>query len=432
MSQLTRAKVVGFDNWTGGAHHFERLVRPFAEAGLDLTLVHLGSWGNDPGRPASERFGSLEVRDIEWFGRLERIFDEKPAAVLFMSTDTFAHRAFNRYCRQRGVPTLHLYHGVVRVQAVDDGTPYRINPLSQLRFVGSKIGKALRYVWPAYIGALWKTRAPIEEWLRFGRDIFSLAAGKYTRRSAADARTDRCCVYVPADIEHAVYKYGFRFDEVSAVGNPDLIQFGLNASMIGSHLPDGERQQRTPESNEIMYIDTGLLLTGFVFRSAGEFIQHLLETRDELQRQGKHLILKPHPALLRSEIRHVLLNSGLDICSDKEFMARLQRCYAAIVETTSLALVPALLGMPLLLAQYGRLGNLRFGEVLSSYPRARRLTALSSFDSVLAAERIECDPDETSRWIEVNGGPLPAEDMPQRVAETVLRMIGARQELITS
>jgi hypothetical protein len=422
-------KVIGFDNWTGGAHHFARLVEAFNNKGLDLSLIHLGSWGNDRGRPASETIGSLQVRDISWYGSKgfsEILAAENPSAVLFMSTDTFAHRAFNRYCRDRGVPTVHLYHGVVRVQAVDDGLPYRVNIMSQLRFVSSKILKALKYVWPTYALALWKTGAAVREWFRFGRDILTLALGRYTQRSADDARTDRCCVYVAADIEHAVTKYAFRPEDVTAVGNPDLIHFGLTSLMIGSHLVS--RPVESAQRSAVMYIDTALLLTGFVFKSATEFVQHMIDTRDELQRQGKRLVFKPHPAHLKTEIRDAFVESGIDMCSDKDFMSTLQQCCACIVETSSLALIPALMGMPLFLAQYGRLNSQRFGEVLTSYPRARLLPDLGSFSSLLAAECRECDPERTRAWIAFNAGPLPAEDMPHRVAQVVEATIRQRQE----
>jgi len=94
--------VIGFDSWIGGSHHFARLVPALKLRGLDLQLLHLGSWGSDPGRPQQEVISGMPVRDISLFRRknfLEIIDSEKPVAVIFLSVDTFAHRAFNRYCR---------------------------------------------------------------------------------------------------------------------------------------------------------------------------------------------------------------------------------------------------------------------------------------------------------------------------------------------
>ena len=284
MEHLPR-KVLGFDNWTRGAHHFERLVQAFKDRGMELTLLHLGSWGNDKHRPPTEMIGTLPVRDISYYTQnsFSRILEtENPAAVLFMSTDTFAHRAFNRYCRYRGLPTIHLYHGIVRVQSVDSVSPYKIHLAAQARFVVSKIPKALRYVWPTYVRALWQTGAATSEWLRFGKDILRGALGAYAQVSADDARTDKCCVYVNADIEHAIKRYGFRREDVVAVGNPDLIQFGLTSDLIGSHLVPTQAVR-----SDVMYVDTALMYTGWVFASAKEFVKHLIDTKGRSRRQKK-------------------------------------------------------------------------------------------------------------------------------------------------
>src|SRR5438105_13315819 len=139
---LQRRKVIGFDSWTSGSHHFQRLQEPLRSRGLDLILVHIGSWGSDTGRPREEQLGDLVVRDISAYGgrNLAEVLDrENPAAVIFLSTDTFAHRAFNRFCRQRNLPTINLYHGLVRVQAVDEGSPYQLNLWAHARFVSSRL-----------------------------------------------------------------------------------------------------------------------------------------------------------------------------------------------------------------------------------------------------------------------------------------------------
>ena len=60
--------------------------------------------------------GEMQVRDVAYYGNkslLEILDIEKPHAVVFLSNDVFAHRAFNRYCILRNIPTLHLYHGLV-------------------------------------------------------------------------------------------------------------------------------------------------------------------------------------------------------------------------------------------------------------------------------------------------------------------------------
>ncbi len=407
-------KILGFDNWTGGAHHFERLVTAFRKQGLELSLVHLGSWGNDPNRPPRETIGNLELRDISSYGShsLTHLLDvEQPAAVLFFSTDTFAHRALNRYCRQRGIPTVHVYHGVIRVQAIDRGSMFEVNFLAQCRFAGSRLFKALRFVWPTYAKALYKTGASWREWRRFGEDILNITGGRYIKVSAYDAHTSKCGVYTEADASHARDKYGFSSGDVVAVGNPDLILFGLNESLIEWHLEN----VRT-EATDVMYIDTGLIYTGWIFASEAEFIGHIIDTAERLKRQGRRLLFKPHPDHRRSSVLPQLAKAGVEICANQDFVVRLQNCCAAITEPSSLSLVPALMGMPLFLAGFGKLRGCPFGEVLLTYPRGTILEAVEDVNRHLAAAG-EYDMIATQKWIRENAGPLPAEQMPERVAQ---------------
>jgi hypothetical protein len=423
MSELK--KVIGFDSWTGGSFNFERLAAACNSRAIDFSVVHVGSWGGDPGRPPEETVGELRYKDIRAFGSnclREVLLREQPDAVVFLSTDTFAHRAFNRYCRTHNVPTLNLYHGLVSVQHVGDAPMYSVSPFAQLKFVLVRIPKALRYVWPAYAGSLLATRARASDWMRFVRDIVTGAFGRRDARSADDARTDKCCVYIDADIEHAVSRYGFKPSDVIAVGNPDLARFGLNAELVGSQL----RRTGTP-ATEVMYVDTGLVHTGYVFESAAHFLQHLFDTRDGLARQGRRLVLKPHPDHLRTQLPDQLQRGGIEVVANADFVARLQRCDACIVEPSTLAMVPALLGMPLFLAKYGRLEEQRYGDVLTNYPRAMILSDVSKASAMLEAERARFDAALTRDWIDRHTGPLPAADMPRRVLDVIERMMMERR-----
>lgn len=418
---MSNKKVIGFDNWTGGAHLFERLVTSLEVRELNLLLLHLGSWGNDPNRPVEEQLGKLPIRDISYYGKKNflKIIDlEKPDVVIFFSVDTFAHRAFNRYCRYRGIPTLHLYHGVVRVQAVDGNKPYKIRLYSQAWFVFERLKKAITKVWPTYVASLWVTGAVAFEWWRFITDIVNLTRGKYMPVSALDARTTRCGVYTRADCLHAEKKYGFKPEEVVAVGNPDLIMFGLESESIGSALSSSRAK-----NDDIIYIDTGLIYTGWVFSGADDFLNHLLFTKKELEQQGKKLVMKLHPQHYRSDFPAKLSDVGIEVIQNKDFVCRLQNCAAAIVEPSTAALIPGLVGVPVLLAQYGKLAGQPYGEILTSYPRARSLTDVKDISRLLAAEMASCDPIKVAEWISENAGPLPADQMPERVADIVAEIV---------
>jgi hypothetical protein len=412
-------KVIGFDGWTVGAHHYQRLLEAFQARGLDLMLIHLGSWGNEPGRPAAETIKGLNVRDISFYSgsSFEEILRlEMPAAVIFLSTEAFAHRAFNRYCRRLNVPTVHLFHGL---QQLMDTIPPTSTALRRIWLMRRHLLKSARYFWPAYARSLWDTNALLREWWRFAADIAIRARARRAKVAACDSRADRACVYIASEAGYAIETYGYPAEHVVAVGNPDLRAFGMPSGMVGDCLG-----RRLLTNRDVIYIDTALLDYGTVFYSPDEVVEHLATTADELRRQGKRLLLKPHPST-DPEIISAVRTRGIEVCSRADFVESLLRCCACITEPSTAALIPALLGMPLLLAQYGKVAGQRFGELIERYPRARSLGQLRDFSSILAAEHASLDPQRTREWIARNSGPLPAEEMPERVADAVASLAAA-------
>lgn len=421
-------RVIGFDSWTRGAHHFERLVPALHGRDIGITLVHLGSWGADSGRPEIERLGALEVRDVAAYGSkgLPAILDaEQPDAVIFLSCHTFAHRAFNRYCKVRAIPTLLLYHGLVSVQATGEpGFGLQTRRGAYLRFAMSRIGKTLRHALPCYAGALWRTHGRWREWWAFGVEIARKLTGhRGVLRAPSDGVTSAYAVYTAADLPYAVQHDGARPGQVRVVGNPDLGRFGLTHEMLGSRVADSETGLR-----DVMYLDTALAKVGMAFGSDSEYLDHIEETARRLGRDGYRLLFKPHPAQDHEALRARLGQAGIQSVANGEFLAALARCTACITEPTTLAVLPALLGMPVMLAGYGRLAGIKYGSVLLSYPRARMLHDLGRFAEAVIAAREAGSPSAVRGWIAENAGPLPAEDMPERVAALLDELIppGAR------
>jgi hypothetical protein len=425
MKQQSR-KIVGFDSWTGGAHCYQRLLPALSARSIELNLVHLGSWGNDQGNLREQKMGDLLVRDISYYEgqSFEKMLDyEKPEAVIFLSTDTFAHRALIRYCKQRSIPTLNLYHGLISIGGETEGRsglPTR-SRLGHLRYVLSKIKKLIIRTFPCYINSLLKTNATLIDWKRFICDTYFLAIGSDPAfvQAASDAKTTKCAVYIPADKVHATSCYGFTKQEVFVVGNPDLPHFGLEQYMIGSWF-----QPKKYDEKSIMYIETGYSSVGAFYSGTQDFISHLLETANSLAVHGYRMRLKLKPNQVNTkDIERGLTNSSIELVSNDNFMQSLKECSACIVEVTSLALFPALLGMPVLLAKYGPLKTLTFGSVLTSYPRAYPLNNITELVPTLDRDEREADLFELKDWIKLNVGPLPPEMMPERVATIIDNMV---------
>ena len=419
-------KIIAFDSWTGGSNHFRRLLPALAERKMELLLVHIASWGNEPNCPKEQQIGDLIMRDISYYGgdSFERVLDiEQPDAVLLLSTDTFAHRAFIRYCTQRSIPSLNLYHGLVNVQDTEDESDgYSTSRKAYVIYVVSKLGKLFRHTFPCYIKSLIKTNGNLKDWVRFIDDIFSMARGLPSKRAAKDTKTDKCAVYVNADVEHAMRFYGFIKEDVVVVGNPDFLHFGLNQEMIGNWVIPSKDIDKT-----IMYIETGYSSVGLFYSGTQDFSDHLITTSYSLLQQGYRLCvkLKPHQANIQL-IEKNLQKSGIELITNEQFLTKLMDCSACIVEASTLAMLPTLVGMHSLLANYGKLKVLPFGKVLTSYPRSYMLREISDVAKILLKDQQTFDKDEIKAWIDLNVGPLPPDKMPNRVVDILAEMISKK------
>lgn len=416
-------KVIGFDSWTGGAPYCQLLLPALAARSIEYTLVHIGSWGNELGCPQERKIGDLLVRDVSFYGgdSFERILDvEKPDAVIFTSTQTFAHRALIRYCKQRAIPTLNLYHGLVNVQFTDgEIETTTISRLAYAKYVLSRVGKLLRHTFPCYIGALLKTKATYKDWSRFISDIYQLASGNLSTKASDDAKTDKCAVFTPADVEHAMRCYGFKEGDVFVVGNPDLLHFGLTQDMVGSW-----GALSNPITKSIMYIETGFGSIGLYFEGAQGFVNHIIGTHRALAEQGYTLCVKLKPNQAHNRfIESRLKDAGIELVTNNGFLTKLFQCSACIAETTTLSILPALIGMPLFLANYGSLNALKYGTVLTSYPRGYLLHDIFDVAGILFEDAQALDKGKLHDWMNLNVGPLPPEKMPARVASVVDDMI---------
>ena len=409
--------LLGFDSWTQGSVYFERLVPELEERGYRLILVHLGSWGHDPDRPAEEQIGQLTVRNIRYYGGkgFREILElERPAGVIYFSTRSLAHQAFNLYSRFLGIPTVHLYHGLVTVQAVHaGGTAFRVNWWNQLSLVRTRFAKNLFKIWPAYLQALVRTHAGLPAWLDFARELTDRIRAKVTPAPLA-ATTDGGCVYTAADKNHMHRIYHVPENRIAVVGNPDVASFGLNEADLAHCLTNAST------TNEVIYVDTAFNEAGMIFSDAEAFIRHLVQSAAALSKQGLVLVAKLHPAHGRTGVAERLRARGVAVCSRSEFVERLKQARAALVEPSTAAVIPALLGLPLLLAKYGPLAGQDYGAVLTSYPRAAHLVDIMQVGSVIEKARATGAVDASQNWIEQNSGPLPASLMPARAAQAIV------------
>lgn len=410
-------KILFFDSWKGGIHNFYRLNDALYERGFQSLLVHLGSWGNEEETIKEEIIGGLLTRDISFYNGIgfEKILEiEKPDAVLFLSIHTFAHRAFIRYCKKACIPTILLYHGFVRVQDVDDNTKgaYKVNFFSYAKRIIERIPKLVQYTMPCYIKSLICTESTRKDWIFLIKNIVYAFTRPTIFNISPDAKTSLCLIYASADRVHAKNVYSFSDEQIKEVGNPDFTSFSLNEADIASNLNVGLN-----DGEYVMYIDTALLVTGLFFKSEKEYMEHLEELAKEVKKMGKTMLFKPHPETARlCDLSQIDLDL-IKIVDKHNFVAMLKRTICVITEPTTLSIIPCTMGIPLLLAKYNRLSELRFGHVLRTYPRVAYLEELATLDVTIKKILSTTDSESLEQWVSLNVGPLPANEMPARVVK---------------
>jgi hypothetical protein len=409
-------KVLFFDSWKGGVHNFYRIFDQLIINNYDVILVHLGSWGNEKEYEKQEIYKNLILRDISYYDNSFKnvIKIEKPDLVLFLSIHTFAHRAFIKYCKYFSIPTILMYHGLIRVQDVDDKHQgaYEFNFFSYSRRVINAIPKLFIYTFPNYIISLLQTNASLKEWNSFFISIYRYIFKPSMWFTYKETNTDYCIVYASADFKHAIDFYGFSLNKIFAVGNPDLIDF---------YLPDDFNKKILDRNvifkDNVLYIDTALFPTGMVYKNENTFINHIIKLNNQLILQNKNLLFKPHPETLRMVNMESLKMNGVELVNNQNFVEKLETCCLVITEPSTLSLIPCLLKIPLALANFDDLINLRFGSVLKEYPLSFSLQKLENLQRDLNS--LHFSNSELNNWIEKYSGPQPAKLMPNRVVDII-------------
>jgi hypothetical protein len=427
LNNSKKIKVLCFDSWTVGSHHYVRLIEEFKKNNIDLILLHLESWGGQHVQ-SEQVIDGLVVRDISYYNNIgfSKILDlEKAHLVIFLSTETFAHRAFQRLCHFKKIPTINLYHAVVGVLPFDGKALHAFNLLGHFRNISRHFRKTVLKAIPAYIMSLIQTSAEFSVWIRLLKDIYFRAIGKWIFNPASDATSSQTCVYTDVDRYNAIYKYGHTPEDVHTVGNPDLIRFGLTECLISTALKQNDQQVK-----QIIYIDSGISSHGWVFNSDQDYLKYLVDCATQVQQNGFQLSvkLKPHPAKRKNYLSTELSNRNIKIIENDMFVDQLLKSTACMIEPSTLGLIPTLLGLPVVLVHMPPLEGLIYGEVFTSYPRAIKLMKISDLNLLLDKEKNKCNVEEVNKWIKNNSGPLPAADMPKRVAKVVLDLINSQSK----
>lgn len=417
-------KVIAFDSWTIGAFHFKEIASLLKSKNINFELIHTGSWGNDKKNDNISTHYDFLAKDIRFYNTndIEIILKKEcPDLVIFLSLDTFTHRAFNIYCKQKKIPTILLYHGLIAIQDNDSGGSFKLNFKSQAEFIYKRLLKLIFFVLPNYALCLVRTKKQLSYWLNFLKDIFRIAfSSNRNSKLYYDSQTDKVCIYTKADLIHCMETYKITEEKISIVGNPDLNKFKLKES-------DFLAYNISTSAKEIIYIETGLIYVGYVFESIDEYIKHLVNTRDKVRELGLDFSVKLKPMNNDKyfQIIDQLQSNGINCIENNDLINRLRNCKACIVEPSTITLIPCLMGLPVLKAKYDKLDKVKYGEIINKYPNSYDLVNLNILDSVLQKINSNSftDCEKMKNWFNENSGPLPSSEMPNRVVENIVKLI---------
>lgn len=414
--------VLFFDSWTGGSRHFKRLVKPLEALGYRTLLVHIGSYGHQPNSALQCIDQDLIIRDISFYNKksiLQILQLEQPACVVFLSTRAFAHMACIRFCDRLGIPTFHLFHGILDVVLLSSRKAYKRTLLNTLNTIQRSARKNLFLLLPLYLQALLICKARPSDFFFFLLELYSKTFGITSPSCCKDVRTTYGIVYTPSDVAHMQRYYSIPVDHIEVVGNPDLIDFGHNDLNLN-------RPPEFPPRPHVLYINTGLSVSGLVFKDDSEYLSHLLQTRDYLDSIGYTFSVKLHPAHFRfGDLPSLLKKHSLEIVSTSQLMPLLHTSTAVFTEPSSLAVLACINRSRLFLVQYGKLCDQLYGKALTEYPYSSFLPDLTSFQT-LNRMSITISAVAYKNWLRLYDSPKPYKDMPLRTARYIHDQLSLR------
>lgn len=410
-----KLRILVFDSWSMGRHHIDRFVKPFFEHGHVVTLVHIGSWGHDV-YSGSFREPFYSVRDISSFassgGFSEVLTSEQPDLVIFLSTRSLAHQAFNLLCRVKSIPTWHFYHGIVSIRDFSlDGRDF-VPIIQRIKLFLRAFWRNARYVVPNFLKASWLYGELGTGVLTLVNEVFNKFLNLSQNSVAPEfCRTNFGCVYIEKDKDHMEWCYGVERKNIYVVGCPDFIEYeevSINNPAVS---------ELTDAVGDVFYIETGIAAAKKYFSSVDSYISFLVRLNTNLAQQNYRLRVKCHPSSDMIGLRKMLASSGVSVLSSESFYRELDAAAFILGERSSLLLTCARALKPIGLMNAEELSFMKYGKLICDYPLSYNVSCIDAMSKILPPR------DTYSRglviaaneWVSDNCGPFPSNDYSVRI-----------------
>ena len=92
-------KIIFFDVWTKGTHHYKDLQKILRKNDIEIILLHFGSYGDEIRNEMVSVVNGITCYDMKYFNYniKKAILNFKPIAILYLSIDPLIMRACNLY-----------------------------------------------------------------------------------------------------------------------------------------------------------------------------------------------------------------------------------------------------------------------------------------------------------------------------------------------
>ncbi|WP_420264237.1 hypothetical protein [Candidatus Magnetominusculus dajiuhuensis] len=360
-------KIVYFDYWTKGIHHFLNFDKILKEKGHSTLLFHLGSFIGTCAK--EEVLDGILCRDISFYNTKyihKALQSIKPDVVLVLNNKTLMDRAVTLACRALGIKSVFLMHGMVIVgddeiadylETIEKAYNSNVNKIK-------KIPKYFRFVLPNYIYSSFKYDNKNIKNLHFLNVIWANAKNPglsllLPHIATEELATDKSLVY--AEIYREYYlAIGFKESQIVVVGNPHNENLFRQIKSNDFKIVDLPQEVVTLIENNrkyALYLEDSFVENSNMGGWTDEYRNdHLKQIADRLKNEDVTLVVKLHPG---TNISNIKVNSDNIIIISKATLSTLSYyadfCIGHISTTVHISII---LKKPVLIPRWDRSKNI--------------------------------------------------------------------------